>query len=301
MQLAELPAVVGKSVEEIRLLEDHIRIAYVKQDRWFPYTRATELLRDIDNLMKHPQVYRMPCLAVAGQPNCGKTMLLREVTARHPKVPRPLRETTLVPALYVQSPPQADRGELYDAILDALDVPYNPNQKPALKLKTILHVLRQVQVQIILVDEINQAIYTNKKQLEVFLSSLKHLSNVLMIPIVLGGTLVVATVIKNDPQFASRFKVEVLKVWPLDNAFLKLLKTLSERSVLRDPVNLATPELAPLIHGMSEGYLGDVVWLIRDATVKAIETGGEAITPKLLKSLDWTAPSARKRQLETVL
>jgi hypothetical protein len=297
MQFAEVEGTVGKTVEEIRLLDDETRTAYVKKERWFPYTRANALLKKIDELMKHPQGFRMPCLAVVGRPNCGKTMLLRQVTSRHPKVPRPLREVSLVPALYVQAPPQADRGELYNAILDALEVPYNPNMKPPLKLKIILHVLRQVQIKIILIDEVNQSVYANKKQIETFLSSIKHLSNELMIPIVLGGTPVVGAIIKNDDQFASRFKVEVLKVWPLDNAFLRLLQTLSERTILRKPVDLATPELAPLIHGMAEGYLGEVVWLIRDASVKAIETGLETITPELLRSLDWTPPSARKREL----
>ena len=301
MQFTEIASAVGKTVEEIRLLDNGIRIAYVKKERWFPYMRANALLKKIDELIEHPQGFRMPCLAVVGRPNCGKTMVLRQVTSRHPKIPRPLREVSLVPSLYVQAPPQADRGELYNAILDALEVPYNPNLKPPLKLKIILHVLRQVQIKIILIDEMNQAVYANKNQIQTFLSSIKHLSNELMIPIVLGGTPAVGAIIKTDDQFASRFKVEVLKVWPLDKAFLRLLQTLSERSILRNPVNLPTPELAPLIHGMAEGYLGEVVWLIRDASVAAIESGLETITPALLRSLDWIPPSARKRDLENKL
>lgn len=295
MNLSEQSAFGGLGIEQIRLLDKEKRIAYTEEEHWLPYSRANALLKRLEKLLNHPKRYRMPCLAITGVANSGKTMLLREFEARHCPKDRPLRETALIPVLYVQCPPQADRSELYDAILDAMKAPYKSVQKPGAKLKIVLHIMRQTGVRLLLLDELNQSIIIQKKQILVFLSAIKHISNELLIPVVLGGTEVVATTITNDPQFASRFTVKGLKTWRLDNAFLKLLKTLSENTALREPLNLATPEIAPLIHGWSEGLLGEVVELVRLATIKALETGQETITAETIRQVEWTPPSLRKQ------
>jgi hypothetical protein len=298
MNLSEQTAFGSLDVEEIRLLDTQKRIQYVKEEHWLPYRRANALLKKLEELLEHPKRYRMPCLAVVGISNCGKTMLLREFETRHKRTERPLRESALVPVLYVQCPPQADRGELYDAILEALNAPYKLVQKPGAKLKIVLHIMRQCGVRMLLLDELNQAISVQKKQALIFLSSLKHLSNELLIPVVVGGTQAVGTTINNDTQFASRFTVKTLKVWKLDNEFLKLLKTLSESAVLRGFVDLATPEIAPVIFGLSEGYMGDVVELVRKATIRALEKGEETITAKTFEEIDWIPPALRKKDSE---
>ncbi len=299
--LTEATTFKNLSIREICALDDITRIAYVEEDYWFPYRRANDLLRILEKLLKHPKTYRMPCLAIVGRGNCGKTMLLREFEKRHTPRDRPLRETASVPVLYVQAPPQADRQELYNAILDALHIPYRVTENPGRKLSVLLHIMRQVNVQILMLDEVSQVTALQKRQMTLFLNSIKHICNELCIPIVIGGTEAAATAVKNDAQFASRFDVEVLRAWQLDNDFLRLLKTLEERSVLLGEVNLATPEIAPLLHGLSEGILGDLVRLLRLATIKAIETGIETITAELIRSIDWTPPSIRKSRLNNTL
>lgn len=122
------------------------RIAFVKKDHWFPYARANELLRKLKALLDHPKTYRMPNLAVVGRSNAGKTMLLHEFERRHCPSDRPLRETASIPVLFVEAPPQADRRELYNAILDALRIPYKITENPGRKLSTLLHIMTEVNV-----------------------------------------------------------------------------------------------------------------------------------------------------------
>jgi hypothetical protein len=47
---------------------------------------------------------------------------------------------------------------------------------------------------------------------------------------------------------------------------------------------------------MSEGTIGELSSLLNRAAVRAIRTGEERITPKLLDDLQWTAPSKRREE-----
>lgn len=289
------------AITEIRESDNASRIVYVKEDHWFPYARANELLRMLKALLDHPKTYRMPNLAIVGRSNAGKTMLLHEFERRHCPKDRPLREAASIPVLFVEAPPQADRRELYNAILDALRIPYKITENPGRKLSTLLHIMTEVNVQMMILDEASQVTALQRKQLTLFYNSIKHIGNRLRIPIVIGGTEAAATALRNEQELANRFDVEVLNAWHLDNAFLSLLKTMEERTVLRRPVRLVTPEVAPLLHGLSEGILGDLVRLLRLATIKAIERGTEEITPELLRSIEWTPPSTRKGKLAGIV
>jgi hypothetical protein len=50
------------------------------------------------------------------------------------------------------------------------------------------------------------------------------------------------------------------------------------------------------LFGMSEGTIGELSSLLNGAAVRAIRTGEERITPKLLDQLEWTVPSKRREE-----
>lgn len=56
--------------------------------------------------------------------------------------------------------------------------------------------------------------------------------------------------------------------------------------------------LATKLFSMCEGYIGELSTLLTDAAVFAIHNKSEQITLKVLESIDWISPSARKRQLD---
>ncbi|MEX0899424.1 MAG: TniB family NTP-binding protein [Gammaproteobacteria bacterium] len=289
------------SVSEARLLAPVDRIAYARADRWIAYPRANRIFKKLDALLNHPPTHRTPCLAVIGRSNNGKTMLLREFERRRAPRSRPLRESARVPVLYLQAPSHADRRELYDGLLRSLKVPCRYSESAGRKLSILLHVMSEVQVKMVVIDEFHQATALQRRQATMFMDSIKHLSNELAIPIVIAGTEAAALILKSEAQFSSRFEVEHLPVWKMDSEFARLLLTLGEQLPLIEKAELATPQIAPLLHSMSEGYIGDLWALLRRATIAAIEDGSEKITPTLLRKLDWTSPSQRKSALNKIL
>ena len=70
---------------------------------------------------------------------------------------------------------------------------------------------------------------------------------------------------------------------------------------LKKPSNLYDTTIASQLLSMSEGYIGELSTLLNEAAIYAIKNGIEAITIKVLKSIDWVAPSSRKRQLDRLV
>lgn len=64
---------------------------------------------------------------------------------------------------------------------------------------------------------------------------------------------------------------------------------------LRRPSHLAAPALADKILSAAEGILGEVVSIVTRAAVRAVTSGTEAITAKLIDETGFISPSQRRR------
>jgi hypothetical protein len=73
-----------------------------------------------------------------------------------------------------------------------------------------------------------------------------------------------------------------------------LLATLQKRIPVKYPSDLDSPESLLTIVNRAEGSLGDIFDLVKAAAIKAIESGEEKISLKLIKGIDWVPPSRRK-------
>lgn len=51
------------------------RIERIRRPRWIGYTRAKQILDQLEDVLTHPKTHRMPGLLVVGDTNAGKTML----------------------------------------------------------------------------------------------------------------------------------------------------------------------------------------------------------------------------------
>jgi hypothetical protein len=74
-----------------------------------------------------------------------------------------------------------------------------------------------------------------------------------------------------------------------------LLSTLEAVLPLRQPSDLAAPQLADKILSAAEGILGEVVSIVTRAAVHAVNSGTESITMKLLDEIGFTSPTQRRR------
>jgi hypothetical protein len=80
-----------------------------------------------------------------------------------------------------------------------------------------------------------------------------------------------------------------------------LLASFAASYPLRRRSILGTEQIARHVASRSEGTIGEIAKLLSAAAIAAIETGEEAITPKILTLATYFSPSERRRAFEREL
>jgi type II secretory pathway predicted ATPase ExeA len=279
---------------------DNERISYIRSPRWIGYDTAKEILERLETLLAHPKSHRMPNLLIVGNTNNGKTMLVKRFCAQHPADDNRKGNNVIVPVIFIQAPPVPDEGRFYNAILDVLFAPYKPADRVDRKQFQAVRLMRAVKLQMLIIDEVHHILAGNLTRQKAFLNVIKFLGNELEIPIVAAGTKDAFRAIQTDPQLANRFDHAPLPRWKNDDNFARLLMTFEAMLPLRKPSRLDDQALSNHIYAMSEGYIGEVSRILVEAAVMAVKTGKETIDRKILESIGWVPPSARRKQPEGV-
>jgi hypothetical protein len=277
------------------------RIQRVRQPHWIAYTRSKRILEKLEDLASYPRVDRMPNLLIIGDTNNGKTMIASRFQRLHPASDETNGDHALVPVLLVQAPPVPDESRFYGAILEALGAPYKPRGSVLEKQVQVLHLLRGVQLRMLVIDEIHHILAGHIAKQRQFLNVLKHLGNELRIPLVGVGTIDAVRAIQTDPQLANRFEPVALPRWEMNREFQTLLASFERTLPLRKPSRLAEPGMAARLLALSEGTIGELFSLLMAATIRAIRSGAENIDEQVLSKTDWIAPSARRRAIEKLM
>lgn len=270
------------------------RIAYINADKWFPYKKAKEILNRMHDLFNLDKKIRMPCMLIIGSPNNGKSFILNRFLALHPIEDNP-KLGVVVPVVYTNIDGGGSVSSFYDAILQFFGAPYRHRDSMAKKQAQALELIKNCHTKVLIVDEVHQLLSGGDKNHRIFLNTLKHIANTAQISIIAAGTVDAKRAMVTDPQISSRFKEVPIPRWKYDDDYLELLATFEYTTPLAHPSNITDPKLAETILRMSNGYIGDMADLINQAAIKAIETGEECITPKILKTLDWVPSNERLR------
>lgn len=281
-------------------LSDAERILKIRSERWIGYPKAKHILAKLEDLLIYPRTHRMPNLLIVGDTNNGKTMLAQRFKSLHPAIDNPSGDGIQAPVLLIQAPPVPDEGRFYNAILELLFAPYRPSERVDKKQFQAIKLLRYVDLKVLVIDEIHHILAGNMNRQKAFLNVIKYLGNELQISIVGVGTKDAFRALQTDPQLANRFEPVTLPRWEMDYDFQRLLASFERMLPLKQESGLAQQELASVLYAMSEGYIGELSRLLSEACSKAIHSGSEQISVKLLQQVDWTPPSKRKRQLEGV-
>jgi len=270
------------------------RISDIRGSKWIGYSAADTILEKLEDLMDHPQVHRMPALLIYGGTNNGKTTIVNELLRRHPVKRDKHDESTQLPIVMIEMPPEANQDSIYMTILRSLYVPFQPNAKKEEKANQVFGVMRRLKVKMLVIDELHNLLDTNRLRQNQVINTIKYLSNTLQIPIVAVGTLEAKNVFSSDDQLANRFKPVEIPKWKIDIEYRKLLASFEKLMALEKPSNLDSKELAIEIMSMSEGWIGEISDILKLASVKAIKSGKEQITLDLLRELDWQSPTQRR-------
>jgi type II secretory pathway predicted ATPase ExeA len=287
------------SMRPIARLPAEERLRHVQADRWIGYPRATAALERLETLYGWPARQRMPNLLVIGPTNNGKSMIVEKFRRAHPPVSRPDGEQ--IPVLVVQMPSDPSVSRFYTALLAAIGAPLQPRQRLAEREQLALRLLRAVGVRVLVIDELHNVLAGRGEARREFLNLIRFLGNELRIPLVGVGTREAYLAIRSDDQLENRFEPVPLPRWEPDEQACSLLASFAAALPLRRPSHIATESMARYLLTRSEGTIGELVHLLTDAAVAAIESGQEAINQRTLLMADYTGPSQRRRLFEREL
>lgn len=272
---------------------DEDRIRRIQGQWWIGYSRAKHILGRLNELLNYPKHHRMPNLLIAGETTNGKTMLVHKFHKMNLAQWNPDLDGINIPVLIVQAPAIPDVNGFFIGILEKLFSPYKAKDPVQVKQFQVIHLLRQLNVRMLVIDEIHDILAGPLLKQRQFLNTLKHLGNDLQIPIVGVGTYDAVNAVRTDPQMANRFEPEFLPKWEMGDEYLRLLASFESLLPLKSASNLTETSLALKILAMSEGTVGGIDAVLKRAAVKAIQTGEERVTLRGLESIGWVQPRER--------
>jgi DNA polymerase III delta prime subunit len=285
-----------KTVELLKL-SDEKRIESILSFKWLPYSFAMDTLGIMKDLRDYPKSDRMPNLLLVGDTNNGKTAILKRFAQQDGNKPFAKEDTgTLTyPVLYVQAPPEPDERRFYDIILESVYAPYKVNDRVGNKQKQVINTLKNLQVKILIIDEIQHILAGNQQKQRQFLNVIKYLSNELMIPFIGAGVMTALNAIQNEEQLSNRFERRILPTWKVGAEYNRLLESFEQTIPLKNISNLTEDSMALKLLSMSEGTIGEISKILKKASVLAIKNKSERITLQLLNKIDYVSPSNRMK------
>lgn len=281
----------------IAQLSNAERIEFLYQPRWIGYKAAQVAMDTLQGLMQRPVQPRMPNLLIVSEPNNGKTTIVRRFRDLCGEGYVNEEADPVKPIILAESPPSADEKGLYISLLERFFATYRASD-PVAKLRyQVIDLFRSCHVKILIIDELHSLLTGSAVKQREVMNAIKLLCNELMIPIVGVGTREAVRVLHTDPQHASRFDVMTLPLWDLNKEFQQLLSGFEKVLPLHEPSLLYKPELATLLHSISEGSIGNLHRLIIECAKEAIESGAEKIDKQLIEKKVWMRPTRGIREL----
>lgn len=271
------------------------RILHAKKSFWIKYTKAEQLIEEMNDLISYPKRGRMPNLLIFGDSNNGKTALLDRFRKLHEPYFDEESNKTVCPVVLIQAPPEPDERSFYSIILDSLFAPVKITEKIFERRKRTLNLLQYLEVKVLIIDEIHHILTGTLSKRRVFLNAMKYLSNDSKISIICAGTREAFNVLQSDDQNANRFVPRSLPRWKNDLEYRRLLASFERRLPLKEPSLLIENSIAERILSMSDGLIGEMAKILELATIEAIKENKERITHQILDSIDFFSPSDRKK------
>lgn len=270
-------------------MSDEERIYFIQKDKWIDYPLANKVLLKMQDIFNAPKSIRSRGMLLYGDSNNGKTAILKKFYRDFSKEEYIDEDGDLIhlmPIVYVISESSSDESVMFSKILSAMNVPVNHKEKVTKKKEEVIYNLGIMKTKLIIIDEIQNVLQGPYNKMTQLITSLKTLNNTTAIPIILAGTQDAMSAISIDNQTKSRFKPLELPNWNNDKNFSRFITTIEAMLPLKQASNLyQNYELLTYLHELSNGCIGEVIDILKDASIYAIRTKSERITKKEIKEI----------------
>ena len=265
----EAANVIAGAIEE--------RIYFIQSKRWIAYPKAVHILDHLNKLLKHPRTTRMPSLIVYGDSGMGKSMLVDKFKAdcaagrATDSTPNPNK------LLVIELSGRPTERRLFSQILAAVDAPHNPRASIVDVERGAVNTLRDIGVQMLVLDEIHNILAGSWREQRIVLNTLRFPSNELKLSLVCFGIMEARDAINGDVQLARRFDAVTLPRWTASKEFEQLVLAIVRNLPLREPSVLTVKGLRRVLQ-VSGGVSARIFRMLNDLAIEAIEKGEERIT-----------------------
>src|SRR6266487_1561467 len=260
------------------------------------HQRFNELLERVDYCSRFGSEIETKnplCLAILGHTGAGKTTLLDTWLAKAPLRGMETPEGSIIPYLYVLVPSSPKKKGAVAAFLRAL---HDPNPSRGTEWDMILRVhrlMKKCQVRMVFVDEFQHLVDKDtQKVVHAVADFLKDIINQAHVPMILTGKLGEAEpILLANSQLDRRFGTPlVLQPFEWDRSRPETIKEF--RTLMRDidqalPLDLSdlqNEEMAFRFFYASDGYLGWIMEIIREAAIRAIDIDCHCLNKQLLSA-----------------
>ena len=273
---------VAKIMREPVSPETAQRIFELRKEVWVGYEAALEVRYHLEQLMIHPDSNRMPCMALLGRSQNGKSSILQNFLKRNPPVSDPNAEKALLPVLLIDMPAAPIEGRLYHRILSKFNVAGSARESDESMLHRICILLSHLETKMVIIDEafnLNGGSHTQHQRM---LNAIRGICTTLRVPVVISGVPQIEPILARDESIGNRFRPVYLPAWTDKRLeeYARFIKTILKHFKLANPSNLMDePALLQLLH-FSKGLLGESVKILTVLAEMAIRSGDEIIEPK---------------------
>ncbi len=273
---------------------DEDRIAYINQEYWIDYPIAQDILARIEDLYNYGYgKTRTVSILLVGSSNNGKTSLLKQFIDKHPPYDYNIegeqpdwitdeffdKYTGIgIPVLYIISPTEPSETRLYSIILEQLNIPYKNRDSLDVKARLVEYYLKALNVKILIIDEIHNILNGSPARQKQIMSAIRDLSSKLKMPVILAGVKEALRAVNTEDQISSRYRPEYLTKWKMNKGYVSLLATIVSKLPLKKQSTILNKNDANEILKICDGYIGEIVNLIKASAVYAIKTGSERVS-----------------------
>lgn len=248
---------------EIERLQDHCVVGLASMER-------------LHEWLEHKRLARQAC-RVVGESRTGKSVACKAYWRKNPPQER-LGEPPLIPVVYWHAPQESGPRDFFEGVLDAVQYQLHRGTLSEVR-RRIYQVLAACQVELLIIDE------AHRLRTKTF-SEVRDVFDKLGIAVVLVGTDRLDAVVRRDEQIYKRF-MACHRFHRLNAAQLKATTAVWEKHVLQLPKSskLTQASIQNLLGTVTQGYIGILDTILREAAIRALKAGKESIPRAILSEV----------------